>query len=307
MKRWLAACAAIGWMLPAAARAADDDGACRLLRVASVDMSISIASHITVPLSVGGQDLTVAIDTGGISTMVNQSVVDQLGLHPERLPVNLRITMFGGRRIDHMVTAHDIVFGGLRAREMPFLVMPDGALTGDIQGLLAPDIMRAYDDDFDFANMKFSLFQPSHCDGSLVFWTKDDSSEIPFKVDQVGHIGFPVTLDGQEINVHLDTGAAMSVIDLETAEHLFGFDENDPRLVKLGRTRTGYDYKFPFKTLSFGGVTVLNPNIVLVSNDDSHLRLGSERGLIGIGILRQLHMYVSYRQRKLFVTAASAH
>jgi predicted aspartyl protease len=304
MKRRLLLCATLAAMLPAAAQAADDDGACHLLRITSVDMSISVASHITVPLSVGGQDLTVAIDTGAISTMITQSVVDQLGLHPETFD-SIRITVFGGRRIDHMVTAHDIVFGGLRARDMPFLVMPNDILTGDIQGLLAPDIMRAYDDDFDFANMKFSLFQPSHCDGSLVYWTKDASSEIPFKVDQVGHIGFPVTLDGQEINVHLDTGASKSVIELEMAERLFNFDEKDPRLVKLGRTKTGYTYKFPFKTLSFGGVTVLNPDLVLVSNDDSHMYDG--RGLIGIGILRQLHMYVSYHQHKLFVTAASAH
>jgi predicted aspartyl protease len=307
MKRWLPFCAALGLMLLPAAARADDDGACHLLRVTSVDMSISVASHITVPISVGGQDLTVAIDTGGISTMINQSVVDQLGLHPERLPINVRITMFGGRRIDQIVTAHDIVFGGLKAREMPFLVMPDGILTGDIQGLLAPDIMRAYDDDFDFANMKFALFDPSHCEGNLVYWTREPSSEIPFKVDEVGHIQFPVALDGQEISVALDTGASTSVIDLETAERLFNFEENDPRLTKLGRTVHGYTYKFPFKSLTFGGVTVQNPELVLVSTEDSHMRFGPTHGLIGIGILRQLHMYVSYHQHKLFVTAASAH
>src|SRR5262249_42285369 len=119
MKRRLLLCAVVAALLPAAAKAADDTAACQLLRVTSVDMSVSIASHITVPITVGGQDLTIAIDTGAISTMINQSVVDQLGLHPEMLPINVRITVFGGRRIDHMVTAHDIVFGGLKAHEMP--------------------------------------------------------------------------------------------------------------------------------------------------------------------------------------------
>lgn len=305
MKRWLALCATIGLLLPAAARAADD-GACHLLRVTSVDMSVNSSSHITVPISIGGSDFMVAIDTGGIDSMINQSVVDQLGLHAEYFD-NVRVTMFGGRHIDHQVLAHDIVFGGLRARAMPFLVMPDAGVTGDIQGILGPGILRAYDDDFDFANMKFSLFDPSHCDGNLVYWTNDASSEIPFKIDQAGHIQFPVTLDGQEVSVLLDTGAESSVINLETAEHLFGFEENDPRLVKLGRTPHGFTYKFPFKALTFGGVTVQNPNLVLVSHDDSHLLESGFHGLIGISILRQLHMYVSYHQRKLFVTAASAH
>jgi hypothetical protein len=238
--------------------------------------------------------------------MINQSVVDSLGLHPE-IFTNVRIMMFGGRRIDHMVTAHDIVFGGLKAHTMPFLVMPDAGLTGDIQGILGPDILRAYDDDFDFANMKFGLFVPSRCEGGLVYWTTDGYSEIPFRIDDTGHIEFAVTLDGQEITVLLDTGAASSVIDLETAERLFGFEENDPRLTKVERTAKGYTYKFPFKTLTFGGVTVQNPNLILVSNDDSHMHVARPRGLIGIGILRQLHMYVSYHQRKLFVTPASAH
>jgi predicted aspartyl protease len=302
MTRWRALCLTIGCLLPAAAQADE----CRLLRITSVDMSISVASHITVPMTVGGQEVTLAIDTGGINSMLDQSVVDSLGLHAETFN-NVRITMFGGRRIDHYVVAHDISFGGLKARDMTFLVMPDGGLTGDIQGLLAPDVMRAYDDDFDFANMKFSLFDPSHCDGSLVYWTKEDSSEIPFRIDDSGHIGFPVMLDGQEIHVNLDTGASTSVIDLETAERLFNFTESDPRLVKLGRTKTGYTYRFPFKTLTFGGVTVQNPQLVLVSSEDSHIHAGGLQGLIGIGILRELHMYVSYRQRKLFVTAASAH
>jgi predicted aspartyl protease len=305
MKAWLPLAFGLA-LLPAAARAADDDGACHLLRVTSVDMSINASSHITVPLTIAGRDLTVAIDTGGVDSMINQSVVDQLGLHSE-IFTNVRVEMFGGRRIDHIATAHDIVFGGLKAHTMPFLVMPDAGLAGDIQGILGPDILRAYDDDFDFANMTFALFQPSHCEGSLVYWTRDDHSEIPFKVDFTGHIQFPVTLDGQEISVLLDTGAESSMIDLETAERLFGFDANDPRLTKLGPTPHGFTYKFPFKTLTFGGVTVQNPNLFLVSRDDSHLSGTSWHGLIGIGILRQLHMYVSYHQRKLFVTAASAH
>jgi hypothetical protein len=80
-------------------------------------MSINASSHITVPISIGGSDFAFAIDTGGVDSMINQSVVDQLGLHAEIFD-NVRITMFGGRRIDHQVTAHDIVFGGLKARDM---------------------------------------------------------------------------------------------------------------------------------------------------------------------------------------------
>ena len=301
----LAVFAVLG-LLPTVAHAAE--GGCQLLRYASVDLSVNNTSHITVPLSVGGRDLTVAIDTGGLDSMLAQSLVDQLGLHPEKIDISIHIEMFGGRRIDQIVTAHDVAFGGLKASSMRFLIVPDDVLTGDIQGILGPDVLRSYDDDFDFANMKFSLFKSPGCDGSLVYWTTGGYSEIPFKLGEYDpHVRFPVTLDGQEINVLLDTGSDRTVFDLETAERLFGFGANDPRLTKVGPTAHGYSYKFPFKTLTFGGVTVQNPNIVLVSREDSHMWGSGDHGVIGIGILRQLHMYISYRRHILFVTAASAH
>src|SRR5262249_62301822 len=132
MNRWLLG-AASGWILPAAVAHAAEDNACRLLRVPSVDMSISAASHVTVPMTIGGRDFTLAIDTGGVDSMLNQSVVDSLGLHAERFN-NVILTMFGGPRIDHVVKAHGIVFGGLRARDMQVLVLPDGPIMGDVQG-----------------------------------------------------------------------------------------------------------------------------------------------------------------------------
>ena len=129
---------------------------------------------------------------------------------------------------------------------------------------------------------------------------------MTFPLDQFGFVRFPVTLDGKELTVELTTGASDTIFDLETAENLFGFEAGDPRLSKLGPTAHGDSYGFPFKTIGFGNVQVSDPQIVLMNSQDS--RLGPDfQGLIGLSLLRKLHLYVSYHRHKLFVTAADAH
>ncbi len=286
------------------------DEPCRLVRVAQVDMSIDASGRVNVPMSVGGQTLNMLIDTGGVNSLLTTAAATALSLHPQYIRSDLRIMNFGGYRIDQFVEAHDVLFGGLGAARMTFLVAPPDLHVGaDVQGILGPEVLRAYDDDFDFANGKFRLFQRDSCDGSVVYWTSDPSAAIPFEQDEVGHINLDVTLDGKEVRATVDTGAYRTVMDLETAEDLFGFDDHDPALKPLRRTVNGFTYKYPFKSMTFGGeggVAVSNPDIELMSRDDIRTPRAPHM-LLGIGVLRQLHLYISYRRRTMFVTGASAH
>jgi hypothetical protein len=51
---------------------------------------------------------------------------------------------------------------------------------------------------------------------------------------------------------------------------------------------------------------VKNPAFVLMPQSVAKVR-GLPDMIIGIGILRQLHLYIAYRERKLYATPASAH
>ena len=300
---------AAGLVLLAGQARAEDS--CNLTQVASVDMGIDDVGHMTVPMTVGGQTVTMLVDTGGIETMLSESVVNSLGLHKSRL-FNMGIRMYGGTAIDHYVDAQDISFGQLKAPSMRFLVLPEVRALGGIGGMLAPDILRAYDDDFDFVHGKFSLFSQDHCKGKVVYWTKSpDVAKIEIEVDENGHIWLPVTIDGQVVHLCFDTGAEDTTMSLNLAEHLFGFDEKSPDLKVLDKHGDRAVYRYPFKVLTFGGddigkVTVLNPHIYLTTYAVSYMR-DSEAGLIGMGILRQLHLYIAYKEHRLFITAASAH
>jgi predicted aspartyl protease len=279
---------------------------CNIVRAASVDMSIDASGRANVPITVEGHALNLLIDTGGVDSMLSTAVVADLQIPTVPIASNVHITMFGGLRIDHAAMARDIDFGGLKAPRMGFLVVPAQALAPGVDGMLAPDVLRAYDDEFDFANAKFNLFLPDHCESNLAYWTKDDHAEIPFKLDKVGHIQFQVELDGQTIPASFDTGSSRSTLELEEAQDLFGLKDDDPALKKLASTNRGDIFKYPFKVLKFGGVSVSNPDLELFPRRVVRLP-GPPELILGMGIIRQLRLYIAYKERKLYVTPASAH
>jgi hypothetical protein len=81
-------------------------------------------------------------------------------------------------------------------------------------------------------------------------------------------------------------------------------------------------YAHTFKSLSFGSITVTNPEIVIIPdamkrNGDRSQQLEAraklERDdivgppmLIGMDVLRHMHIYMAFGERKMYISAASA-
>jgi predicted aspartyl protease len=121
------------------------------------------------------------------------------------------------------------------------------------------------------------------------------------------HIRIPVTIDGKEINAVLDTGAPTSFITMRAARRYLGLDEKDPALKSRGTVSingmAGTVYNYPFQSLSFGAIQVSHPQIHIVEDRvwDNQTDL-----LLGIGILRQLHLYIAYKEGNMYITPALA-
>jgi predicted aspartyl protease len=234
--------------------------------------------------------------------MLTESTVASLHLPVGRLQ-RVYLEGFGGYRIDHYAEAHDVNLGGLQASIKQFLIMPDEIVSRGINGTLAPDILRAYDDDFDFANATLNLVSPDHCPGEVVYWTKDAYSEIGFQLDGTGHVMLQVQMDGAKFRAHIDTGSSRSIMGLDEARNLFGFDEKSPDLKSVQEQGLARAYHYPFRNLAFGGVAIANPDILLVPESDSRMT----GMLIGVDVLRQLHLFIAYNERKMYVTPVGAH
>ena len=286
-----------------AARA--DDEKCSLGRYVSLPITIDASGGVTVPLKVEDQVQNMLVDTGGFFSMLTESTTARLNLRPQMMYMQW-MTMFGGRKLDHYVTAHSMEIAGAQVKDKQFVLIPDDVLPAGVDGALAPDVLRVFDVDFDFAAGKLGLFSQDHCEGKVVYWMHGEYVVIPFKMDSNWHIEIDVQLDGKEVSAGLDTGSDRSLMSLETAEDLFKIDD-----AALNASKGHY----PFKTLTLQGadanqsVTVNNPDLILVPDDKSQVMGGYRQPklILGMGVLRQLHLYIAYKEHKLYVTAASAH
>lgn len=277
---------------------------CRLRIIAALDMQTTPDGRVTVPVQLDGHEYRLMVDTGGYINTISPRVVRQEGYRP-RTSQGTTLRGMGTTLLTEYVKVKDLAIGPAHGKDFIFFVDDFEGLDQD--GTLAPQILGAYDVDLDFAHGKLNLIYPEHCPGRVVYWTQAPAAVVPIQIEGKTHIRIPVTVDGKEINAILDTGALTSYTTMRAASRYLAIDEKDAALKSRGNVSvngmSGPVYNYPFQTLSFGDVTVNHPRVEIVSNDvwDNKTDL-----LLGIGILRQLHLYIAYKERKMYITPALA-
>ena len=293
-----ALCVLFSWG-PAGAEDAKD---CKLRAVMSAEMQTIPDGRVAIPVQFEGHDYRLMVDTGGYINTVSQQVVKQEGYHP-RHSEGMFLRGMGTTKLDSFVTVKDFAIGRSHGRDFEFFV--DDFNSSFTDGTLAPQVLAVYDVDLDFGHGKFNLISPDHCPGAGVYWA-DAAATVPIEIKDKTHIRIPVTINGKEIMATVDTGAPTSVITMRAARRYLDIKEDDPALKLRGNIpvngMVGPVYNYPFQSLSFGAVTVSHPRIEMVSDKV----WGEDDLLLGVGILRQLHIYIAYKERKMYVTPALA-
>jgi predicted aspartyl protease len=297
-----------------AAAPAYAEGQCQLLQAASVPMTIDSSGRIAVPMSMGGKPVTMMVDTGSPMSVVTYKTARDLGLNIKNVELGragvAQWTMFGGLTIAQYTKASDVAIGTLKSDSMGFGIFPGTNELAENNGLLGDDVMSNYDIDFDFAGGKFNLFSKDHCAGQVVYWTRTPVAVVPFSRNIWKHIFLDVELDGKKFRALLDTGASTSEGDWEPIADAFDLTAHNPGVSTEGHPADGDGaYHYTFKTLTFGGISVSNPQIALVPRAVSQIQNGpSDHDIIlGINVMRRLHIYVAEDEEKLYITPATAH
>lgn len=285
------------------------DQPCQLKQYTSIDLGTDIAGGVYVPATIDGHAENLLVDTGGIVSMLTETTVHDLSLTRGHLSCCMFVYMLGAR-LTELAHADTVQLGNMKAGRTVFLVMPDGGMPSDEAGTLAPDFMGNYDVELDFAKGKFNLFSPEHCPGQVVYWTHEAYAQIPIEIERMGHISVQVQLEGKTMQAWLDTGSSRSLLAFESARDLYGWDEKTADLKVTAHRNDGSPsvYHYPFKSLSFSGVSVSNPDIALISSQGLGDRgLPKSQLILGMDSLRQLHLYIAYKEKAIYVTAAGAH
>ena len=276
-----------------------------------------------VPVTIQGTRKLMLLDTGGAMTEITTETADEL--HLVRRRGNFRLyNMYG--EVSEQFAEGSLEVTPLKADSLALAIAPGQHLFGEdteIAGVLAPDILKHYDIDVDFGTDKMSLFSPDHCEGKVIYWKPDAVAVIPMRVLRSGHIIVPVLLDGQRVLATLDTGAYRTALMRVTAEseyHLTLGASDTPKSGSLTGKPNAETFRHTFNTLSFDGIVVKNPQVEIIPDllrqplldaaaPPTGTRILDPRKieadaslLIGMNILRHFHLYIAYREQRLYVT-----
>ncbi|HWA92337.1 MAG TPA: retropepsin-like aspartic protease [Rhizomicrobium sp.] len=308
---------------------------CTLKQMASLDMTMLPDGRVAVPVTINGTSHRFMVDTAGIFSQISADASQKLGLKEQ--PIEGEMYGVGGRL--HLTAANvkSFMVGNNEARDFHLGVRHAGPGSDSkksdsddsVDGLLAPDFLSLFDIELDFAAKKMNLFSQDHCAGKVVYWTRSGYAELPFHytngaIAVTPHIELRMALDGHDLATDLDTGASYTFFGRKTAVRIFGIDETSPGVTRV----PGSSDKFPiytkqFGTLALGGLTVNNPQVEILPDgaDDSFRMQHSEKSrddpiygtyllgadfTLGMNVLSKLHLYIAYKEHKIYLTAAGA-
>jgi Aspartyl protease len=287
--------------------------------LASVQMqSAEPQSNIrAVPVTLNGVTRPMVLDTGGAITQLSRDTIDELNL-PVRQS-RAAVYDINGRVSHRFAMVKDFTFGDLHRSDAALLEWPDA--TRPFAGELAQDMLQPYDVDVDFTAGALRLYAKDHCPGPTG-WRPTARAEMRNKG---WHLHIPVTLDGHTYDAIFDTGSRHTIMRLPTARHDFGLDTDSPgmepyRAINGDPFLSGYIHAFT--KLSFGGMTIDHPQVMIVPDvmnrnaDRSPMALNPayhhNADLIlpelslGMDVLKHLHLYMAFGEQALYVAPADA-
>ena len=250
---------------------------------------MSVAGVPVVPVSINQKPAQMILDSGSAAIQMTGAWAETMGLHESQSPIQVPDFEIG-----------KLKFGAqLQVSPLPNI--------GDVAGLLSLTSLRDYDLDIDFASHRLNFFSPDHCPGLIAYWAPDVMAVLPLTLNE-GHIHIPVTVNGKAMSAVLDTGSLQTFMNKKDAGRLFRLSETSPDMTIAapinGDPRLS-GYRHHFATLTFGDVTIKNPQVIILPDQTRSSDPGTLPEIsLGMDVLAQLHLYAAFQERKLYITPA---
>jgi predicted aspartyl protease len=286
--------------------------------ITSLDLIELPSGRPGVAMKIAGNPVTMLVDTGGAISAVTAQTVRDLKLG--QIQNGRGIKMVDGSVSSTLAQLPLVEIGRFKQENALYYVLPSNdniAAANEVNGILGGEWLKNYDADFDFRSRKLNLFSQDHCAGKVVYWMPSAVAVLPFQIAD-NHIRFRMQVDGKSVDAILDTGATDTFFNMPDAQRLFGIKATDPDLVKVGQLAGAYTaniYSRKFKTMTFEGVTINNPELVLMPDFMTspnrqaptgsliHEARSTPAVVLGMSVLSRLHLYIAYKERKVYITA----
>jgi predicted aspartyl protease len=275
-----------------------------------------------VPVEIAGISKLMMLDTGMPFTTITSAAAHELNLKPTRTDVKLYDLT--GAKADQFLSA-PLKIGNTRSSNIEFILSPSSRDDfGDprVAGTIGADILNTFDISIDFGAHTFTMLNQNHCEGQVVYWPERPLLVVPFKLQDGWQIILPVTLDGKEVKAGLNTGAGTSTLEKGKAERSFDVvpgSADSPLANDLIGAKGLTAWRHRFKSLSFAGIEVMNPEILIIPDKIGEKRNNWSTGtmvdqkahsieqpsiLLGVDVLKHLHIYIAYREKNLYISPA---
>lgn len=271
---------------------------CKLVLQASLPFALD-HGHIVVDVAVNGHPLHFMVDTGGAFSAISNEAAQAIGLHPSTIGQAFKIQDVGGAEASHYARIEYISFAKFRSENLTLMIsnLPHGE-----DGVLAPELLRNFDIELDFATQTMNLFKRPRCDEHVVYWT-DDFVKLPMRVTDQGHIQIPVTVNGQTIKATIDTGSPYTLIGDNAAKAIIGESKETGQTLSLSGGSGGKisGVGITPDSLIVGKYRWASPILISTPNKTGWHADGSEV-LLGFDILHDLHVFIDYKGEQLYVS-----
>jgi hypothetical protein len=286
--------------------------------VNTIQMTRGPGGRDLVPVSLNGTAKQFVFDTGDL-TMIGPSTVADLKLDTH--DSKIRTFSATGKMSNRYAVVHDFIAGHMHGADVAMQVAPEGEQQ---QGNFGMDHWNSLDIDVDFGTDKLNMFSRDHCAGRVQYWTAPALAVLPVDLKRDQNIWVTVQLDGHDEQAIISSGESRSTIRLKEAQRVFNLNygsDDTPQTGTLGGDDSLKTYKHTFNTITFGDIAVANPEVLIApdafqrATDTVPLggsRVKTEKDLlnipdivIGMDVLRKLHIYMAFGEAKLYVTDAS--
>lgn len=295
-----------------------------LRAIAALDMTVTRGGGIYIPVEISGQPRLMTLDTGGAITSITPEATQFFNL--QQTHARLGIVDVLGNTSNTLAVIPEFKLGRLRTKDLKVFILPGKIGINTVGrndkntwiGIFGADFLRVYDVDLDFSNKKMRLVSPEHCTGQVVYWNPAVFSQIPMTISDNGHIIIPVTLDGVEAKAMIDTGASHSIIHEKFFTHNFTNNANEATLKgKINNEDVEGMSDHHFKRLTMNGLSIDNPVLTVLPDVAGDKRTMSEQEyadinsaknpalILGARILSRLHIYIAYKEKRLYISAAN--
>jgi predicted aspartyl protease len=301
----------LGFAVPASAQSCDHTPR------ASLEITYDLVSRPIVKMTIDGRDNRMIVDSGGVYSLLTWANAENRRMNMHQVD-RKQLYMLNGSRAEYEVHASDVDLGGIAFHDMRFVIMPaDWPLT-DAEGTVSADLLAKYDIDADFGLSEMRLYDRNSCQPPFVL-KPAHSVALPLQPDGDNLMRVRANVDGLDLGAVIDTGSGQTVLTLAAADAILGRPLRDDELVHVGTgTSNGWNvYRAPFHQLTIGGLIVNEPDIYVMTdkfnlvNNFSELRQDFRKPglvppslIIGMSVLRKLHIYISYATNTLYVAAA---